>query len=164
MFINVIRSLRGEAQAKSTQELILSTFVVYQTASIIMRESNNYNMIPLPRDNMNVVIGSTNFLTNVSSNGYYGYQPQLQVQKKECSEAYSVPQAAIGNDNNIAKMEIQYCFQESYDMQTEHDTRDQSRKRRCCYDEIRDFKKKRQNESNLKHDAGMYDISHHLLL
>lgn len=110
-------------------------------------------MIPLPCDNMNLLIGSTNFLTNVSSNGYYGYQPQLQVQNEECSKTYSEAQAT----SNSNTMDVQYCFQENRDMQIEHDTRDTaSRKRRCCYDEKRDFKKRRQHdEHNLKNITGM---------
>lgn len=123
-----------------------------------MIESNNFNMIPLPCDNMNILIGSKNFLTNVSSNGYYGYQSQHQVPIKEFSEACPEPQATKGNGNNPAKMEIQYCFEERGDMQI--DTRDENRKRRCSYDEMRDFKKRRQHEQNMcKENVGMYLIS-----
>lgn len=116
-----------------------------------MRESINYNIIPLPRDNMNISIDSSKFLTNVSSNGYYGYQPQLQVQNKQFSESY--PETQITRDNTT--MEVQFHIQENCNMQIEHNTRDGSRKRRCCYDEMRDFKKRRQHDQNpLKSNPG----------
>lgn len=109
-----------------------------------MRESINY-MIPLPYDNMNDIIinvGTKNFLTNVSSNAYYGYQPQPHVQNKE--DFINSTKAQATKDNT---MEVQYDWiEENSNMQTESDfKRHANRKRRCCYDEITKIKKRRQN-------------------
>lgn len=102
-------------------------------------------MIPLPCDNMNDIlnVGSRIFLTNVSSNAYYGYQPQHYVQNKE----------SYINDNKIhltkdnTSMEVQYSCEENRDIHA-------SRKRRCCYDEIREFKKRRQNNQYIPSHSG----------
>ncbi|EFA02070.2 uncharacterized protein LOC661835 [Tribolium castaneum] len=41
---------------------------------------DNFNMLPIVQDNMNYIPRS---LTNLSSNGYYGYQPPLLEKMKE---------------------------------------------------------------------------------
>lgn len=116
--------------------------------SDIMRESINYNMIPLPCDNMNVLInvGPRNFLTNISSNGYYGYQPRVHSQQKECMVSHNESQ--ISKENNTV-MEVQSCFQENRSMEVEYEMRQASRKRRYCYDERGEVKKRRQNDQHI---------------
>ncbi|XP_044255672.1 uncharacterized protein LOC123005781 [Tribolium madens] len=46
-----------------------------------MRDNLNINVLPIVQDNMNYTPKMS--LTNLSSNGYYGYQPPLEKQKKE---------------------------------------------------------------------------------
>lgn len=118
-----------------------------------MRESINYNMLPLPYDDSNDIlmnVDSRHLLTNVSSNAYYGYQPQLHVQNKTVFSNHNKPHDT--KDNSLG-MEIQYnCFEKNCEMQIENDiTRHATRKRRCCYDDVGEFKKRRQtHEFSLK--------------
>lgn len=121
-----------------------------------MRESINYNMIPLPCDNMNILInaGPRNFLTNVSSSGYYGYQPQVHFQPKECIQNES----QISKENNTV-MEVQYYAQENYSMEAEYEMRQTNRKRRHCYDERGEFKKRRESDENSSTiNTGKYNL------
>lgn len=110
-----------------------------------MREAITYNMIPLQSDNMNVLVntGSMNFLTNISANAYYGYQPQVHVQNKH---KLSIRDSESEATKDNLQMEVQDSFHENSDMQIENDVRQISRKRRCCYDELTEFKKRRQNQ------------------
>lgn len=116
-----------------------------------MRESISYGMIPWACDNVNDIIlnvGSRNFLTNVSSNGYYGYQPPHHVQNKHFTNETDSNATKCSNINT--PMEIQHQFnsceeKEKCDMQLGSDIQ-VCRKRRCCYDEVVEFKKRRQDK------------------
>ncbi|KAJ8968755.1 hypothetical protein NQ314_002128 [Rhamnusium bicolor] len=105
-----------------------------------MRESLHYSMIPIPQDNMNEIIfnGSRRILTNVSSNGYYGYQPQIHVQEKSNTQSSQMT-------GEICDMDVQFNnLPNTEEMQMENGIpRLVNRKRRWEYpDELDAFKKK----------------------
>jgi hypothetical protein len=86
-----------------------------------MRDNLNFNMLPIVQDNMNCVPGA---LTNLSSNGYYGYQAPLDKRKNEPLEPHA-------------------CYME---VQCETASHRGSRKRAWeLADDFREFKKRRQN-------------------
>jgi hypothetical protein len=89
-----------------------------------MRDNLNFNMLPIVQDNMTCVPGA---LTNLSSNGYYGYQAPLDKRKNEPLEPHA-------------------CYME---VQCETASHRGSRKRAWeLADDFREFKKRRQNESS----------------
>ncbi|KAJ3657404.1 hypothetical protein Zmor_009211 [Zophobas morio] len=92
-----------------------------------MRDNFNFSMLPIVQDNMNYIPGVRS-LTNLSSNGYYGYQPPLLEKDREEPPA---PHA---------------CFME---VQFESVAQNNSGSRKRAWDfcnDLRDFKKRRQNE------------------
>ncbi|XP_018572474.1 uncharacterized protein LOC108911884 isoform X2 [Anoplophora glabripennis] len=110
----------------------------------------SYNMIPIVQDNMNDIGSRVNILTNVSSNAYYGYQPQVYLEEKNAAQTNQTARM----DNNTSNMDIQYnnnnnlCYEA---MQTENIPRQVNRKRRWDHrDEFVEFKKRRQTESNVE--------------
>lgn len=142
---------------RSSSSWKTSVYVLCAWCHHNMRESINYNMIPLPCDNMNILVnvGSRNFLTNISSNAYYGYQSQVHVENKETSVTDSGSQ---GVKDNVS-MDVQDGFHENNcDMQIENDMR-HNRKRRCCYDGLVEFKKRRQNPQYIpSNNSGRYKL------
>lgn len=104
----------------------------------------SYNMIPIVQDNMNDIGSRINILTNVSSNAYYGYQPQVYLEEKNTAQTNQSNKM----DSNASNMDIQYnnnnilCCEA---MQTENIPRQVNRKRRWDHrDEFIEFKKRRQ--------------------
>lgn len=104
----------------------------------------SYNMIPIVQDNMNDIGSRINILTNVSSNAYYGYQPQVYLEEKHTAQTDQRDRM----DNNISNMDTQcnnnnnLCCEA---MQTENLPRQVNRKRRWDHrDEFVEFKKRRQ--------------------
>lgn len=111
-------------------------------------------MIPLPCDNMSDVVnvGTAPFLTNVSSNAYYGYQPQWPVESKQDPISSTARRAA---KNTNPKMEMQLI--DDWNMQIENDgTLQVSRKRSRCSDQSEELKKRRQNYQEFNSANGMY--------
>jgi hypothetical protein len=97
---------------------------LHDAVTLAMRDNLNFNMLPIVQDNMNCVPGA---LTNLSSNGYYGYQAPLDKRKNESLEPHA-------------------CYME---VQCETASHRGSRKRAWeLADDFREFKKRRQNESS----------------
>ena len=102
-----------------------------------MRDNFNFSMLPIVQDNMNYIPGVRS-LTNLSSNGYYGYQPPLLEKDREEPPA---PHA---------------CFME---VQFESVAQNNSGSRKRAWDfcnDLRDFKKRRQNGESLVCCNGLF--------
>lgn len=99
-----------------------------------MRDSFNFNMIPIVQDNVQFLARG---LTNISSNGYYGYQPPLLSKRAQTEDTHVG--ARCPETGGFMDMEVQF----------ESLARDQNinnRKRRWEYaNDHYEFKKRRQN-------------------
>lgn len=113
-----------------------------------MREALNFDMIPIVQDNINGFnpdIGRS--LTNISSNGYYGYQSPHQMQQKTNNDTSN------NNNNNhmdtCCDMDIQYTnSEENQEIRIQNGVSPLLVNRKRHWNDINEFsefKKRRQN-------------------
>ncbi|KAG5899957.1 hypothetical protein JTB14_034530 [Gonioctena quinquepunctata] len=111
-----------------------------------MRESLSYGMFPLLCESMNTPMFNPSSTSLISSNGYYGYQPQIHTLEKGGIENGNAQQVT----SDRMEMDVQENVSEENCMQMANERRQENRKRRL--ENAADFEefKKRRDENYCK--------------
>lgn len=123
----------------------LSAFIVHR---IQIQAATMRGIIPIPRDNMNDIIfnaGPSNIITNVSSNGYYGYQPQAHY---TCVKNGTDTREENSGSCDV-EMELEQPQEENTRRQKNIIERQCDRKRRWEHRDDAEIFKKRREEGNV---------------